>query len=213
MAPGGPRWDFGGHKFTQSGAVAAVGAVALVTAPLSVPSNAVFGAGVAITHGLSLLAGTPGEVARALGQEDFLARYGLRREELKWSVVPVSTLFWDLRAGDSLLELCLKAKRGPLGAADLSDSTDSIVQLKLRRLLCRLLDCMPGTAAEKASRLDHAIRKAAVDMGLEPLDGSEISKSASRLDKAFRTAAAELGHPEVSAHLEEIGRDRMVHSA
>jgi len=36
--------------------------------------------------------------------------------------------------------------------------------LKTRRLLCKLLDCMPGTASEKATRLDHAIRKAAADM-------------------------------------------------
>ena len=33
--------------------------------------------------------------------------------------------------------------------------------LKLRRLLCTLLDCMGGTTMEKAARIDGAIRKAA----------------------------------------------------
>lgn len=52
----------------ESGAVAITGAVAVVTAPLSVPSNAIFGAGLAITTGASLLFGAKGELSRALEQ-------------------------------------------------------------------------------------------------------------------------------------------------
>ena len=208
-----PLWDLGGHRFATSNAVGVVGIAGIVAVPLAVPSNALLGAGFALTQGVSLLWGSKGEVARALAQEDFLRKYGLRREELKWSLVPVSILYWDLAAGDGLLELCLKAKRGALGVGDLGDTRDTVVQLKLRKLLCRLLDCMPGSPSAKAKRLDQAIRKAAADMSaaLPPVEEAAFAdisanEKGARLEAAFRLAAADCGHPAVSRTLEQINQ-------
>ena len=208
-----PLWDLGGHRFATSNAVGVVSIAGVVAVPLAVPSNALLGAGFALTQGVSLLWGSKGEVARALAQEDFLRKYGLRREELKWSLVPVSILYWDLAAGDGLLELCLKAKRGALGVGDLGDTRDTVVQLKLRKLLCRLLDCMPGSPSAKAKRLDQAIRKAAADMSaaLPPVEEAAFAdisanEKGARLEAAFRLAAADCGHPAVSRTLEQINQ-------
>lgn len=150
-----PAWAFAGHHFAQSGAVAVAGVATVAAAPLSLPSNAVVGAALAISHGAALLAGAKGEAQRALEQEQFRLRYALRREELKWSLVPVATLYWDLRDGDDVFTLALKAKRGALGLGQ----TDAMATLKLRRLLCRLLDAHPGLTSEKAARVAVAIAR------------------------------------------------------
>ena len=228
----GAVWELAGHRFTISSVVAGAGVATVATAPLSVPSNAVAGAGFVATQGVSLLWGAKGEINRGVEQEAFLSRYGLRKEDLKWSVVPVATLYWNLMPGDTILEICLKAKRGLFGLADLGNADDHVLQLKLRRLLCKLLDCMPGAASERAMRVDQAIRKAALDMGgglepteparVEPMEvaGTETTDAAAgveptqprnpwrvaRLEVAFRLAAANMGHPEVSRALEGMAQ-------
>ena len=103
IAPTGmmPQWEFGGHQFVQSGAALSFGAVVAVTAPLSLPSNAVAAGGLAAANGVSLVLGARGEVARSLMQEEFLRRYGLRKEELKWSVV----------VSDGLIKQCIEEGR------------------------------------------------------------------------------------------------------
>ena len=111
-------------------------------------------------------------------------------------------MFWNLDAGDGLLELVLKAKRGALGLGSLSDASDQVIQTKLRRLLCRLLDVAPSPHEAKARRLLQAIRKAARDMS------GGWAGNARALEAAFLAAAADMGHPAVSKHLERMAAMR-----
>ena len=81
-------------------------------------------------------------------------------------LLPTSRSTWCFRStrylaeGDGVLELVLKAKRGPLGLG----SND----LKLKRLLDRLLVLMPHTVGQKALQLDIAIRRAVSSTGAKP---------------------------------------------
>ena len=193
-----PMWNFAGFGFAQSGAVLGVGLAAAVTAPLSVPSNAIVGGVFAIGQGATFLGGAPGELQRSLAAEAFFQRYGIRKEELKWSLVPAATLYWDIASGDGIFELVFKAKRGAFGLGSLGDATDTVIQLKLRRLLCKVLDGCPGAPRAKAAHLDAAIRKSARDMG-----GDNATRVA-QLETAFRVAAGDVGHAVVSEHLSRI---------
>ena len=155
-------WDFGGHNFIMSGAAAVLGAAAVITAPLEVPTLLLGGAAVAVTHGLSALSGASAELARAAHEADFQRHYGFTRDNLLWSVVPAGVQYWYLAAGDGVLELALKRKAGPLGLGE----NGSV----LGRLLRRLTSLLPGTPAEQGDRLEAAIRKAAADMMMSETD-------------------------------------------
>ena len=196
-----PMWEWGSWRFVKSGAVATLGAAAVVTAPLSIPSNALFGGGFVAAQGVALLAGSAGEMSRSLLQESFLELYGIRKEDLKWSVIPASTLFWHIAEGDGVLELIFKAKRGAFGLASLTDTSDRVIMTKLRRLLCKILDCTPGTPRSQARRLNEAIRKSARDMS----PGN--APKALLLEEAFRTAATDFGHPKVSALMDVVRKE------
>ena len=82
--------------------MAATGAAAVLTAPMAIPSNAILAGGFAATQAVSLLFGATGEASRAMQQDEFSRRYEIRKEELKWSMVPTATLFWDLVGGRSV---------------------------------------------------------------------------------------------------------------
>ena len=158
-------WDFGGHTFVMSGAAAALGAAAIITAPLEVPTLLVGGFAFAASHVTSFLGGAQDEVSRVLAAEEFRRTYGIRRDQLRWSVVPAATLFWYLDEGDGVLELALKAKSGSLGL-------DKVDPARMERVVRRLLEVMPGTAAERAARLSAAIAKSERDMGVPTGDRS-----------------------------------------
>lgn len=156
------HWDFGGFKFAKGETAAAIGAAAIITAPIEAPTLLVGSAALAVSQGVAFLAGVPGEVARAQEEERFREEFGIAKGDLKWSVVPASSLFWYLAAGDSVLELTLKAKRGPLGFG----RNDA----KMKRLLERALNLLPQAAVIKAQLLGSAIAKAAAEMGRPPED-------------------------------------------
>ena len=170
-------WTFAGHSFVQSGAAAVLGAAAVVTAPLEVPTLLFGGAALALTHGLSALGGADEELARLANADAFRRQYGFERSELLWSVVPAATLYWYLAEGDTVLELACKAKRGTLGLGEDSQT--------LGKILRRLMASIPGDAPTRANRLERAIVKSARDMGIDP--------SSSELAAAWRVVAAMRG--------------------
>ena len=157
-------WDFCGHEFAFSGAAAAIGVAAIMTAPLEAPTllvgSAVFGA----SHALSAIMEGPWEVRRRIAAHEFKQAFGFHRELLKWSIIPAPTRFWFLAEGDTVLELVLKAKRGVLGMGDNAETT--------RRLLRRVLSLWPSGLQMR--RLACAIVKAQTDMGL-PADSSTLA--------------------------------------
>ena len=57
-------WDYAGFSFTMSGAVAGLGAAAIITAPLEAPTLLFGGAALALSHGLSALGGADAEFER-----------------------------------------------------------------------------------------------------------------------------------------------------
>ena len=61
---------------------------------------------------------------------------------------------------------------------------------------------MPGTAAEKAARVDQAIRKSASDMGRGDATRAAV------LQAAFQAVAMDMGHEQVSSHLMRIRSPR-----
>jgi len=159
-------WDFCGHEFAFSGAAAAIGVAAIMTAPLEAPTllvgSAVFGA----SHALSAIMEGPWEVRRRIAAQRFKQAFGFHRELLKWSIIPAATRFWFLAEGDTVLELVLKAKRGVLGMGDNAETTT--------RLLRRVLSLWPGAPNVQMRRLACAIVKAQTDMGL-PADSPTLA--------------------------------------
>jgi hypothetical protein len=145
------HWAYGGHWFAKSGAVGVVAAAGVVTAPREAPTLLVGGAAIAVGQGVTLLKGAPGELRRALGEERFMTQFGFKKDELRWSLIPASTRFWYLAQGDSMVELALKAKRGPLG---MGSST-----AKMGRLLGRVLE-LTAPPLERPHVLQAAIRSA-----------------------------------------------------
>ena len=157
-----PAWEFGDFTFAMSGTVAALGAAAVVTAPLEIPTLFFGSAAYTATHVLSALMSTGAEVRRVLAEDEFRRAYGIARDSLEWSLLPAATLFWYLSDGDTVLEMALKAKRGPLGLGSNHDVC--------ARVLGRLFALLPGSVDEKCSRLQGAVEKAQSDMGLAPSD-------------------------------------------
>ena len=124
----------------------------VISAPLEVPTL-LFGSTLfTLTHGLSALSGAPAELQRLRRAEQFRSEYGFDRDELLWSLVPPAALYWYLAEGDTVYELAIKAKRGPLGMGDDPRS--------LAHILTRLLDTEEDSYATKAARLEGAIRRA-----------------------------------------------------
>lgn len=67
---------------------------------------------------------------------------------LGFSVIPLAAAFWDLREGDTVLELAVKAKRGRLG-----NTADPAT---MRRLLLRLIALLPFSPRQRQTRLQQA---------------------------------------------------------
>ena len=84
--------------------------------------------------------------------------------ELLRENTPVASWFWDLREGDTPLELVLKAKAGLLwgDAAARAGPT--------KALLFTLLALLGGLPTEAQARLNGAMLRAAAAMGVEPSD-------------------------------------------
>jgi hypothetical protein len=151
-------WDYGGYAFVQSGAVAVLGAAATITAPMEAPTLLLGGAAYIATNGLSFLSDAEEAKRRSSKEQNFVQAYGIRSDELLWSMAPTGVRFWYLADGDTVLELILKAKRGPLGLGD--------NVTKCQRILCRVLSLMPGSAVERSERLEAATVKAERDLSL-----------------------------------------------
>ena len=158
----GTHWTFGGYVFAMSGTATAVGAAAVVTAPLEVPTLLVGGGVLALWQGVSLAFGAKGELKRMLEEDRFKEEFGFPKGELRWSVIPAGTRYWYLQEGDTMLELVLKAKRGLFGF-------DSSTR-KQKRLLEALCACTPDDP-QLPARIDAAVSKAASDLGTQSKDG------------------------------------------
>ena len=69
-------WDFGEYSFVMSGAAAAAGVAAIVTAPLEAPTLLLGGFAYAATHALSAASEAPSEMRRAHAEEEFRRDFG-----------------------------------------------------------------------------------------------------------------------------------------
>ena len=100
---------------------------------------------------------TAGASSAGKGREDtaFREAYGCSRDRVLEG--PAATSFWDLQAGDSLLEFVLKAKRSPFAGA-----TEE--QEVVEKLLNRMLACSGATPQQSVERLRSAMHKAQQDM-------------------------------------------------
>ena len=70
------HWTFLGYTFAKSGTAAAIGAAAVVTAPLEVPTLLFGGAALAVNQGLAFLTGATDELTRANEEERFRHEFG-----------------------------------------------------------------------------------------------------------------------------------------
>ena len=188
-------WDFGGYTFAQSGAVAVLGAAAVVTAPLEVPTLAFGGAAFVASHVSAWLSEQPNEAIREQEQQRFKATYGITRDALRWSLAPPGPRYWYLEPGDTVLELVLKARRGLLGMGEAPE--------KARRLLRKLLSLLPGTAEERSERLEAAVAKAERDLqslsvhfDLEAAEARETLRQQCAQERAAAAAAAAHEKPQ-----------------
>ena len=100
---------------------------------------------------------TAGASSAGKGREDtaFREAYGCSRDRVLEG--PAATSFWDLQAGDSLLEFVLKAKRSPFAGA-----TEE--QEVVEKLLNRMLACSGATPQQSVEWLRSAMHKAQQDM-------------------------------------------------
>ena len=151
-------WVFSGFSFVKARTAIAtsVATKVLTKAVGGVVGGFVVSSAMAITYSFygGAAVAEDGQAANAFHRE-----YGIWPKDLRSqsrSVIPFATRFHDLKQGDTLLEIVLKAKRGMLAS-----STDGN---KMRALLEKVLSFMPGSGAEKAIRLDRAIKSSRMDM-------------------------------------------------
>ncbi|KAL1511265.1 hypothetical protein AB1Y20_006073 [Prymnesium parvum] len=156
------HWDFGGHAFI--GAKAALG---LAAVGALVPStHLAVGMYVVATNSASsiknaIMGGAAAARKRMKAHDEaFYQALGFSREQLLGvRVIPTAAAFWDLREGDTVIEIAVKAKRGRLG-----NSLDSCI---MHRLLVKLVGLLPCSACEKQARLDQALVRCAEAMKLQ----------------------------------------------
>lgn len=194
IAEGGLSWEYGGHVFLSSGAASFAGAALVATAPLEAPTLLLGSTMFALAHGFSALASAPEEYARLQRAHHFRQRYGFARDQLLWSLMPASTLFWYLQPGDTVYELAIKAKRGPLGLYD-----DDELLTSMLTTLYTIDDVGDGVYAcrSKLQRLERAIQKSAADM--------HVSLSDDCLQPAWRLFERERNTVLLPASMSTVG--------
>jgi len=160
------HWDFAGFTFIASKSAVGVGVFAAVASPVApVLVGAATGA-MALSSSLqNTINGGAGGAVRRLAVRDarFKEAYGFVPDELLREHVPVAASFWDLREGDTVLELVLKAKHSLFASAESKEEGQ-------RRLLTVLLARMRGHPSELQAALHRAILRAGLAMKLKQAD-------------------------------------------
>ena len=188
------HWNYAGFSFIAAKSALGVGVVVAVAGP-SAPILVGIGTGTlaAASSVQNSLVGRAGGAARRTSSSEAEARfaqaYGFPVSELLREHTPIATSFWDLREGDTPLELVLKAKAGLLRRSDAAARA-----APTKALLFALLALLGGLPTEAQARLHGAMLRAAAAMGIQPEDA--------RLSAAWQVwhaidAQAALGAPSI----------------
>ena len=147
------HWNYAGFSFIAAKSALGVGVVAAVAGP-SAPVLVGIGTGTlaAASSVQNGLVGRAGGAARRTSSSEaeaaFALTYGFPVGELLREHTPIAASFWDLREGDTALELVLKAKAGLLWRSDAAARAAST-----KALLFTLLALLGGAPTEAQARL------------------------------------------------------------